>query len=131
MALVALMALPTLANHPGDRDCPSFDTQAQAQAFFIRHGGPESDGDRLDGNDDDGKACETYDYGSSGGNGNGNGNGGNGDDDDNAPPPDNGDDPVTMPPTSTPSGTAPILPMMLVGLFGGSALLLYRKRLAL
>ena len=117
------MALPTLANHPGDRDCPSFDSQAQAQAFFLRHGGPDSDGDRLDA-DNDGDACETlqgYSPGATVGD----------DDDDDAPPADNGEDPGEMPDTSTPSDTAPLLPLMLVGLFGGSALVLYRRRLAL
>lgn len=128
MALVALMALPTLANHPGDRDCPSFDSQAQAQRFFDQHGGsPSNNVDDLDRNNN-GEACENNDYGSgSGGNNNDPGD----DDDDDAPPADNGEDPGDMPDTSTPSSTAPLLPLMLVGLFGGSALLLYRKRLAL
>jgi hypothetical protein len=122
---MAFMALPTLANHPGDRDCPSFDSQAQAQSFFIRHGGPESDGDRLDANSN-GDACESYDYGSGGGNDDD-----DGDDDDNTPPADDEDDTGGMPDTSTPSDAAPILPLMLVGVFGGSALFLYRRRLAL
>lgn len=41
-----------------DLDCPDFATHAQAQAFFIQHGGPASDPFRLDG-DHDGQACES------------------------------------------------------------------------
>ena len=40
-----------------DRDCSDFDTEAQAQAFYIAAGGPESDPHRLD-RDRDGRACE-------------------------------------------------------------------------
>jgi len=121
------MALPTLANHSGDRNCDDFDSHAQAQAFFERHGGSESANvDGLDG-DSDGQACEDYEYSGGGGGGNDPGD----DDDDNTPPADDGDDTGGMPDTSTPTGTAPILPLMLVGVFGASALLLYRRRLAL
>jgi micrococcal nuclease len=41
-----------------DRDCADFDTQQEAQAFFIAAGGPEEDPHRLDG-DHDGVVCET------------------------------------------------------------------------
>jgi hypothetical protein len=41
-----------------DRDCGDFDTQQEAQAFFIAAGGPEEDPHRLDG-DHDGVVCET------------------------------------------------------------------------
>lgn len=40
-----------------DKDCRDFNTQAEAQAFFISHGGPSSDPHRLD-SDHDGRACE-------------------------------------------------------------------------
>lgn len=42
-----------------DRDCSDFDTQQQAQDFFEAAGGPANDPHRLDGNDNDGKVCET------------------------------------------------------------------------
>lgn len=74
--MTALLAAPALANHPGDRDCSDFDTQAEAQAFFDRHGGSASNNvDRLDA-DGDGEACETLPGGGGNGGGNGNGNGG-------------------------------------------------------
>lgn len=40
-----------------DRDCPDFDTQEEAQEFFIAAGGPQKDPHRLD-SDHDGVACE-------------------------------------------------------------------------
>lgn len=40
-----------------DRDCSDFATQAKAQKFFIKHGGPKKDRHRLDA-DHDGRACE-------------------------------------------------------------------------
>jgi micrococcal nuclease len=42
----------------GDRDCSDFATQAEAQAYFRRRGGPQADPDRLDG-DHDGQACDS------------------------------------------------------------------------
>lgn len=42
----------------GDVDCSDFDTQAEAQAFFIAEGGPEEDPHGLD-HDGDGIACES------------------------------------------------------------------------
>lgn len=41
----------------GDRNCSDFKTQAQAQKFFLSHGGPKRDPHRLD-SDGDGIACE-------------------------------------------------------------------------
>jgi micrococcal nuclease len=41
----------------GDRDCPDFSSQREAQEYFEAKGGPGKDPDRLDG-DDDGVACE-------------------------------------------------------------------------
>lgn len=41
-----------------DRDCGDFDSQRQAQLFFLDHGGPDSDPHGLD-SDSDGIACET------------------------------------------------------------------------
>lgn len=49
-------ALPSAAS-ASDKDCADFATQRAAQVFFIKHGGPRYDPDRLDG-DNDGKACE-------------------------------------------------------------------------
>ncbi len=40
-----------------DRDCSDFATQAAAQAFFLASG--PGDPHRLDGSDDDGRACES------------------------------------------------------------------------
>lgn len=48
----------------GDRDCPDFSSQAEAQAVFDAD---PSDPERLDA-DEDGQACETFDYGTGGGN---------------------------------------------------------------
>jgi hypothetical protein len=57
-ALVALLfaAMPAAAS-AGDKDCKDFATQRAAQIFFLKHGGPRRDPDRLDG-DNDGVACE-------------------------------------------------------------------------
>ena len=41
-----------------DLDCSDFDTQAQAQTFYLHHD-PQSDPHRLDGTDDDGIVCES------------------------------------------------------------------------
>ena len=40
-----------------DRDCPDFETQEEAQEFYVAAGGPQSDPHRLD-RDRDGIACE-------------------------------------------------------------------------
>ena len=42
----------------GDRDCPDFGSQAEAQRFFLENGGPSADPHRLD-RDHDGIACES------------------------------------------------------------------------
>jgi Excalibur calcium-binding domain len=60
--MTALLAVALLASLPsgataGDKDCKDFRTQRAAQLFFLRHGGPRYDPDRLDG-DNDGVACE-------------------------------------------------------------------------
>jgi hypothetical protein len=52
--LLASLPSPAAAR---DKDCADFPTQRAAQNFFLRHGGPRYDPDRLDG-DDDGVACE-------------------------------------------------------------------------
>lgn len=41
-----------------DRDCSDFDTQAQAQRFYVSQGGPQQDPHRLDA-DGDGRACDS------------------------------------------------------------------------
>jgi hypothetical protein len=57
-ALIALLfaAMPATAS-ASDKDCKDFATQRAAQIFFLKHGGPRRDPDRLDG-DNDGVACE-------------------------------------------------------------------------
>lgn len=52
-ALLTTAALPAAA----DVDCPAFETQAQAQRFFLAHD-PLNDPNRLDA-DHDGVACES------------------------------------------------------------------------
>jgi hypothetical protein len=49
-------ALPSSAI-AGDKDCADFASQRAAQIFFLKHGGPRHDPDRLDA-DNDGVACE-------------------------------------------------------------------------
>ena len=56
LAVLAFAALPSAA-FATDKDCIDFATQRAAQVFFIKHGGPRYDPDRLDG-DNDGVACE-------------------------------------------------------------------------
>ena len=55
----------------GDRDCPDFDSREEAQAVYDRD---PSDPERLDA-DDDGEACEDFDYDGAGGSGGGGGGG--------------------------------------------------------
>jgi competence protein ComEC len=65
-ATISVMSTPQSAENSdlhydvngSDRDCGSFDTHAEAQAFFEAAGGPHSDRHRLDG-DNDGIACES------------------------------------------------------------------------
>jgi hypothetical protein len=58
-ALIALViVLPTTASaQKRDMDCANFSSQKSAQIFFLKHGGPRYDPDRLDA-DHDGIACE-------------------------------------------------------------------------
>jgi hypothetical protein len=58
-ALIALVVvLPTTASaQRRDMDCANFSSQKSAQIFFLKHGGPHYDPDRLDA-DHDGIACE-------------------------------------------------------------------------
>jgi Excalibur calcium-binding domain len=55
-AALLFAALPSSAIAK-DKDCKDFRTQRAAQIFFLKHGGPRHDPDRLDG-DNDGVACE-------------------------------------------------------------------------
>lgn len=55
-AVIFVVALPPGAS-ARDKDCPDFSSQRAAQFFFLRHGGPRYDPDRLDA-DNDGIACE-------------------------------------------------------------------------
>ncbi|HST68456.1 MAG TPA: excalibur calcium-binding domain-containing protein [Solirubrobacterales bacterium] len=55
---VAFAASPASA---ADKDCSDFKTWREAQKFYKRHGGPQRDPHRLDG-DDDGIACEALRY---------------------------------------------------------------------
>ena len=65
VVLVAILAFAmadgSAGAHPtaraADRDCSDFGSQRAAQDYFISRGGPGSDPDRLDG-DNDGVACE-------------------------------------------------------------------------
>jgi hypothetical protein len=57
-AAFACSASPVAA---ADKDCSDFDTWRQAQKFYKRHGGPQSDPHRLDA-DRDGIACESLRY---------------------------------------------------------------------
>jgi hypothetical protein len=58
-----LLLIPTAAlAQTDDRDCPDFSSRAEAQAAYDAD---PSDPERLDA-DDDGEACEDYDYGDSG-----------------------------------------------------------------
>jgi Excalibur calcium-binding domain len=56
MFVASILLLPATAS-AADKDCANFRSQRAAQFFFLRHGGPQSDPDRLDG-DNDGVACE-------------------------------------------------------------------------
>jgi hypothetical protein len=54
---VAFIAAMPSAASAGDKDCADFASQRSAQIFYLKHGGPRYDPDRLDA-DDDGIACE-------------------------------------------------------------------------
>jgi micrococcal nuclease len=64
VALAALLvpAAPAVASHGYDMDCTDFRTQSEAQAHMDAHPG---DPDGLDGNDGDGRACESLPAGGS------------------------------------------------------------------
>jgi hypothetical protein len=56
-AIVAGLGAPGAQAKFRDRDCADFNSQAQAQRFYVRHGGPKKDRHGLDA-DHDGAACE-------------------------------------------------------------------------
>jgi len=55
--VLSLLGMPS-AHAVVDKDCADFSTQKQAQIFYLKAGGPQSDPHRLD-YDHDGVACET------------------------------------------------------------------------
>jgi len=57
LVAIALIAMLPSGASAGDKDCADFRSQRAAQLFFLRHGGPRYDPDRLDA-DNDGIACE-------------------------------------------------------------------------
>jgi hypothetical protein len=59
--VLALTAAPAAFAQANDQNCEDFASQAEAQAHLEAD---PSDPDNLDA-DDDGQACETFDYGSS------------------------------------------------------------------
>lgn len=63
VAAVTVVALAFTAPpvSAADKDCSDFKTWRQAQNFYKRHGGPQSDPHRLDA-DHDGIACESLRY---------------------------------------------------------------------
>ena len=56
LSIASVLLLPASAS-AADKDCADFRSQRAAQFFFLKHGGPREDPDRLDG-DNDGVACE-------------------------------------------------------------------------
>ena len=51
---------PPNASAKGDKDCSAFKTHAEAQQYFDSHGGSATNNfDNLDGEDHDGRVCET------------------------------------------------------------------------
>ncbi|MES2135322.1 MAG: excalibur calcium-binding domain-containing protein [Patescibacteria group bacterium] len=48
----------SLSTGEADKDCKDFSTQSQAQEFFEKNGGPDSDPHNLD-RDGDGRVCES------------------------------------------------------------------------
>jgi Excalibur calcium-binding domain len=61
--VLALTAAPAAFAQVNDQDCKDFASQAEAQAHL---NADPSDPDNLDA-DNDGKACESFNYGSNGG----------------------------------------------------------------
>lgn len=68
-----MLSLATPANAFTDKDCSDFATQAEAQRFYDNAG--PGDPHRLDGDDNDGKACESLPCPCSSGGGSGGGGG--------------------------------------------------------
>jgi opacity protein-like surface antigen len=65
--VLALTAAPAAVAQAADKDCADFSSQAEAQQYFEANGGsPTNNVDNLDA-DHDGRACESFDYGSDGG----------------------------------------------------------------
>lgn len=58
LAVAGLLGISAEPAFAGDKDCSDFPTQAAAQKFFKKHGGPKRDPHRLDA-DHDGIACES------------------------------------------------------------------------
>lgn len=58
LASALTVAVPSTGSAFSDRDCADFDTQSQAQRFFLDQGGPSDDPHRLDA-DGDGQACDS------------------------------------------------------------------------
>jgi len=56
LVVASVLLVPATAS-AADKDCADFKSQRAAQFFFLKHGGPREDPDRLDG-DNDGVACE-------------------------------------------------------------------------
>lgn len=65
-ALVALLVMAAPASATGDLNCDDFETQEQAQAKYDED---PTDPHGLDGNDQDGLACESLPSGASAGDG--------------------------------------------------------------
>lgn len=57
-ALMLALAAAAPAGAFVDKDCSDFSSWAQAQHYFIKHGGPRHDPSHLDA-DHDGIACES------------------------------------------------------------------------
>jgi Excalibur calcium-binding domain len=57
LTALALLLVSVPAASASDKDCSDFTSQRAAQFFFLKHGGPRADPDRLDA-DHDGVACE-------------------------------------------------------------------------
>jgi hypothetical protein len=58
LIVLVVVLLPAAASaQRRDLDCEDFSSQKAAQIFYLKHGGPRYDPDRLDG-DHDGIACE-------------------------------------------------------------------------
>lgn len=63
LAMLTMLALAPAAFAQADRDCMDFASQAEAQNYFDANGGsPSNNFDNLDANNN-GMACEDYDYG--------------------------------------------------------------------